>query len=162
MTLRLSALVAALLASSPAARGDSPKRLEPVDSACSAELRAEMSANLWTRPAAPAPGRHPQTATIRYRNEYGDPAAGLLFALDGVVVRMVCGVPTGPGDPFSRPLSAGAHHLDVVYNFGGGRVGRTPYAFRVKPGRDVSISVLLDRNDEEFPDAHFELRSARP
>jgi hypothetical protein len=161
MALRTSALVVALLASAPAARGDSATPPYPSGSECDA-LKAELLHNLWKRRPAPAPGRGARTVTIRYRNAYGHTADGLLVGLDGVAVLLTCAAPEGTVDVFSGLLAPGPHHLDVIYNFGPGRIGRTPAAFKVKPGRDVSITVLLDRNDEEFPDAHVEVSKTAP
>jgi len=54
------------------------------------------------------------------------------------------------------PLAPGVHHVDTVYNFGPGRVGRTPHALKVKPGSELSLTVVLGRDGHEHPTADFE------
>ncbi len=93
---------------------------------------------------------------VSFRNDYGSPADALLIALDGVPKYLRCAAPQNRGPVLAERLGPGVHHVDVVYNFGPGRAGRTPYAFKMKPGSALSITVVLDRDEHEHPTASIE------
>ena len=131
------------------------------DSTCPDELKAEVLHNLWKRPPAPKPSRASAMLRVSYRNEYGHPADALLIAVDGAAKHLGCAAPEDRGEVFVGPLAPGVHYVDAVYNFGPGRVGRTPYAFRMKSGRDLTITIVLDRDEHEHPTAHFESTRSR-
>lgn len=155
-TLRRCLLVGLCLLARHAAYADAAVPPAPSDSTCPGELKAEVLHNLWERPPVAKPGRAAAKVRVSYRNDYGHPPDALLIAVDGAPVYLRCAAPEGRGEVFAGPLAPGVHHLDAVYNFGPGRVGRTPYAFKVKPGSDRSITVVLDRNGDEHPTAYFE------
>lgn len=137
-----------------------------MDPACPKELTIEMLAQLWQRRPSSGPHRDASIVTIQYRNDYGQPADAVLFALDGVTLKLKCNVPEHSGGViFDGPLNPGVHHLDAVFNFGlrkGGRGGRSPLTFRVKRGRSLSLIVVVGRNDEEWPVAFVEPVRPRP
>jgi sialate O-acetylesterase len=127
---------------------------------CAADLRAEILHNLANRPPATRPGRSAPSIQVTYRNDYGSRADALLIAIDGTPAYFQCGAPEGPGEAFAGALEPGPHHVDVIYNFGPGRVGKTPYTFEVKPRQNRSLTVIVDRDDHEHPDAHFKLNTS--
>ena len=129
--------------------------------ACSDALKAEVLANLWTRPPAAKPTRRAAKVRVRFRNAYGRSARALLLALDGTPTRLSCDAGEVEGEVFDGLLEPGVHYLDAVFNFGPGRVGRSPHRFVVKAGRDLSLTVVIDRNDEEAPIAYVEPRPRR-
>jgi hypothetical protein len=135
-----------------------------MDAACPKELKDNVLAALWKRRPAPKPKGSDPTVTIRYRNDYGRPADALLFALDGAAVKLECNAgEKSEAVLFSGPLAPGIHHLDAVFDFGfgkGGRGGRSPLTFKVRPGKKYAFRVVVDRNDEEWPVARIE--SAQP
>jgi hypothetical protein len=136
-----------------------------IDPTCPADLKADVLAALWKRrPAAPPKSDDP-TVAIHYRNDYGGrPADALVFALDGVAVKLKCNVAEDAEEVvFAGPLRPGLHHLDTVYDFHagkGGRGGRSELTFKIKPGKGQALVVILGRNDEEWPVAYLE--PARP
>lgn len=130
------------------------------DSTCAGELKAEMLHNLWKRPPVAKPGRTAATLRVSYRNDYSHPADALLIAIDGAPVYFRCAAPEGTREVFVGPLAPGVHTIDAVYNFGPGRVGRTPYSLKLKPGSNPSITVVLDRDEHEHPIADFETAPA--
>jgi hypothetical protein len=138
------------------AAADSASRNIQTDPACPKDLKAEVLDNLWQRPPAPKPTHNPATVSLRYSNDYGRSASALLFAVDGVPVKLKCEAPEGSGEVFVGPLEPGTHYIDVVFNFGPGRVGRSPYPFKVKSGKNVALTVVFDRDGEEQPYAHVE------
>jgi hypothetical protein len=97
---------------------------------------------------------------VSYRNDYGRSARALLIAIDGVPAFLECEVPEGPGEVFLGLLEPGLHYVDVVFNFGPGRVGRAPHAVNVNQGKDSLLTIVIDRDDHEHPDAHFEPKQA--
>jgi hypothetical protein len=157
----MTALAAAALAGPP-----SMTMAEPVppdaamDPACPKDLKDQVLAALWKRRPARKPGRDAPTVTIRYRNDYGYSADALLFALDGVPVKLTCNAPQKSELVlFAGPLAPGLHHLDAVFDYGfgkGGRGGRAPLTFKVKPGQDQALLVVIDRNGEEWPVAYLQ------
>ncbi len=151
----IPALAAGLLVSAAAFAGP-PTPSVDANSICSNELKTEVLANLWKRPSAKKSTDKPATVRLNYRNDYGRSARALLFAVDGVAVKLTCEVPEGAGEVFVGPLEPGAHYFDVVFNFGSGRVGRSPHLFKVKHGVQIGLTVVLDRDDHEQPQAHVE------
>ena len=98
---------------------------------------------------------------IGYRNDYGAPADALLIVVDGYDKFFACKVPAGRDEIFVGQLAPGVHDVDVVFSFGGfGKGGRATYPLAVKAGKDASLTVVLDRDDHEQMNAHFE--SKRP
>ena len=144
----------------PIASGQHATPEATMTSDCSKELTTEVLAQLWRRGSTPMPAPRDPFVTIKYRDGYGQPADALLFALDGVTLMLNCNVSArSAGDLFAGRLSPGIHHLDAVFNFGigkGGRGGRAPLTFKVKPGRTLSLTVVIDRNDHEWPIAFVE------
>ena len=132
-------------AETPVARADN----------CPADLRTEILRNLDNRPPATKRGRNAPTIQLTYRNDYGARADALLIAIDGTPAYFQCGAPEGAGDAFAGRLEPGLHHVDVIYNFGPGRVGKAPYTLEVKAGRNRSLTVIVARDDRDHPEAHF-------
>jgi hypothetical protein len=151
-------LVVMYLPACTAAHADAGTPPARSDATCPRELEAEVLHNLWKRPSVPKPGRAAATLRVGIRNDYGRAADALLIAVDGAPVYLRCA--TAPGsraeEVFVGALAPGVHHVDTVYNFGPGRVGRTPHALKLKPGRHLSITVVFDRDEHEHPMAAFE------
>jgi hypothetical protein len=144
------------------AAADSASGNVQTDPACPKDLKAEVLDNLWQRPPAPKPTHNPATVSLRYINYYGGPARALLFAVDGVPVKLKCEVPGGSGEVFVGPLEPGTHYIDVVFNFGFGRVGRSPYPIKVKSGKYMVLTVVFDRDGEEQPYSQVESEEPSP
>jgi hypothetical protein len=126
-------------------------------------LKAEVLHNLRKRPRAPKPGKNASTVLVSYRNDYGAPADALLIGIDGEPVLLRCRAPEGHGPVFLGLLAPGVHHVDSVFNFGPGRVGRTPHVLKVKKNEDVWLTAVIDRGDHERPAGDFEeKRMPRP
>ncbi len=126
------------------------------DSTCPGELKAEVLHNLWKRRPGAKPGRAAATLRVSYHNDYGRNADALLIAVDGAPVYLRCAAPEDRAEVFVGSLAAGVHHVDAVYNFGSGRVGRTPHALKLKAGSTLSLTVILGRDGHEHPTANFE------
>jgi hypothetical protein len=135
-----------------------------MDPTCPAQLKDDVLAALWKRRPAAPPTRGAPSVMIRYRNEYGRAADALVFALDGVAVKLKCNAEeSAEGLVFDGPLKPGVHHLDTVFDFGttkGGRGGRTALTFKVKAGSSQRLVVVFNRNGEEWPVAYID--SAKP
>ena len=155
-TVRWCLLVVLYLPACTAAHADAGAPPAESDSRCTGELKAEVLHNLWKRRPVAKPGRGAATLRVSYRNDNGRPADALLIAVDGAPVYLRCTAPEGRAEVFVGLLAPGVHHVDAVYNFGPGRVGRTPYALKLKPGSNLSITVVLDRDEHEHPTADFE------
>jgi hypothetical protein len=134
-----------------------------MDPTCPTELKANVLAALWKRHPSPQPPRGAPSVMIRYRNDYGQPADALLFALDGVAVKLKCNAErNSEGLIFNGPLKPGVHQLDAVFDFAlgrGGRGGRSPLTFKVQAGTGQRVVVVIDRNGEEWPVAYVESTS---
>jgi hypothetical protein len=65
------------------------------------------------------------------------------------------------GEVFIGRLEPGVHYVDAVFNFGGGRVGRSPLTIKIRPRETATFTVFIDRNDEEFPAARVERAPAK-
>lgn len=157
----VTALAAAVLAGVASLTSAEPVPPDAaLDPACPKDLKDQVLAALWKRRPARKPGRDAPTVTIRYRNDYGHSADALLFALDGVPVKLTCNAADKSGSVlFAGPLAPGLHHLDAVFDYGfgkGGRGGRAPLTFKVKPGQDQTLLVVIDRNDDEWPVAYLQ------
>jgi hypothetical protein len=149
-------LVVLCLPACTAAHADAGAPPAQSDSTCPGELKAEVLHNLWKRRPVPKPGRAAAKLRVSYRNDYGRPADALVIAVDGAPVYLRCAAPERQAEVFVGSLAPGVHHVDAVYNFGPGRVGRTPHALKLKPGGDLSITVVLGRDEHEHPTAAFE------
>jgi hypothetical protein len=149
-------LLVGLLLACTGAQADAGGPPEQSDTTCAGELKAEVLHNMWNRRPVAKPGRAAAMLRVSYRNDYGHPADALLIAVDGAPMYLRCAAPERRGEVFVGPLAPGVHHVDAVYNFGPGRVGRTPHQLKLKPGSNLSITVVLARDDHEHPTADFE------
>ncbi len=157
----VTVLAAAVLGRSPSITSAEPVPPDAtMDPTCPKDLKDQVLAALWKRRPAKQPRRDAPTVTIRYRNDYGHPADALVFALDGVPVKLKCNAAEkSEAVLFTGPLAPGLHHLDAVFDYGfgkGGRGGRSPLTFEVKPGQNRTLLVIIDRTGDEWPAAYLE------